>query len=117
MYNPLGIITPDVTRTLGYISMDAQRALGIITPDVTRTLGQRLELPGSILGVPFGTWATVMGMAGVASGAAGFVATRSAKGAILGTLAGALGSAAGIATASYLSNRALEKEFARGGVV
>lgn len=105
MYNNLGIITPDITRELGFISEEAVRSLGIITPDITRELG---ESP-LVMGAPIATWASVMAFSGLGAGAATFAATRSGKGAVVGLLGGVLGGAAGVALATFLNKRAIDR--------
>jgi hypothetical protein len=113
----LGIITPDVTTTLGYIDGEAVRSLGLITPDVVDTLGDFPptqiiplgEAPRMLFGIPLSTWLTVVGTSGVGAGAAGWLATRSAKGWMIGSIGGMVGSAAGIAVSAWLTKRSLEK--------
>ena len=82
MYNNLGLITPDITRSLGFISMEINRTLsgglGLITPEITRSLGADEPLVftpgGAVLGVPLTTWALVIGATGVGTAGAGYLA-------------------------------------------
>jgi hypothetical protein len=102
----LGLITPDITRSLGYISQQAGHLLsdplGLITPDITRSLGAQ-EL--SLGGVDWKTWATILGLATVGAGAAGYVATKSGRSAGAAALGGLVGSAAGVWLTKYLNQR------------
>lgn len=110
MQNSLGIITPDITRSLGFISPEAVRGLGIITPDITRSLGQPIRFsPMALLGVPIPTLVSVVSMSVIGSSTAGYAASRSAKGALLGAAGGLVGSIGGIAIAGYIQKRAFEK--------
>ena len=109
MQNSLGIITPDITRSLGFISPEAVRGLGIITPDITRSLGQIKFAPGQLLGVPMPTLVSVVSMSTIGSMAAGYAASRSTKGALLGAAGGLIGSISGIAIAGYIQKRSFEK--------
>jgi hypothetical protein len=109
--NSLGLITPDVTRSLGLTYPEAQRTLGLITPDITRSLGQEgfiLKPPRTFLGVPLTVVVTVVGMSMVGGGLGGYFAARNTKGYALGALGGMVGSLGGIAIAGYMQKRLLE---------
>jgi hypothetical protein len=109
--NSLGIITPDITRSLGLTFPEGVRTLGLITPDITRSLGQEsfvLDQPRTFLGVPLTVVLTVAGLSMVGGGLGGYAAARSAKGYSLGALGGLVGSLGGIAVAGYIQKRALE---------
>lgn len=81
--------------------------LGIITPDMTTTLG--FGPSRAILGVPLMTWAIVLGASGAGAGVAGFAIGRSAKAAVSSSLGGIVGAAIGIGMAGYMTMREFEK--------
>lgn len=113
----IGIITPDITRSLGFISQEAGHllsdSLGIITPDIMRSLG---EVPPTEI-IPLGamrldlgghsttTWATVLGLSALGAAAAAFAVSRSARGATYAAVGGVAGSAAGMALSQYMNIR------------
>lgn len=94
-----------------------QNSLGIITPDITRSLGEtRLLNPGEVnvsplalLGVPMPTLVAVVSMSMFGSSAAGYAATGSAKGGLFGAVGGLVGSIGGIAIAGFIQKRQFEK--------
>lgn len=107
----LGLITPDITRGIGLISDEATRSLGLITPEITRLLGNAPlgEIRLSLSAPPLTTWGVVMGMSALGSGAAGYAATRSGRGALIGALGGLLGGAAGVGIVGLLNIRMQER--------
>lgn len=101
MYNhDLGLITPDITRTLGLISPEGQRALSY-----------SLQQPTTLLSFPVTTWGIIVGGATVGGAAAGYASSMSGRGALFGMLGGLIGSAGGMALAGYLGVRANNKLF------
>jgi len=125
----LGLITPDITRGLGFISQEAghllSSPLGLITPDITRGLGRvpptqviplgamKLDLGGH----DWQTWATVLGLSALGAGLAGLAATKSSRGGATAAFGGLIGSAAGVGVSHYLSVRKTRIAMASGGVV
>ena len=120
----LGIITPDITRSLGYISQEAGgllSGLGIITPDITRSLGAVPPTEVIPLGqlkldlgkFSTGTWATVLGLSAAGAGIAALAVTKSPTGAIGGAIGGVIGSAAGL----FIAQKMKESPLSKGGML